>query len=317
MTSSSEKSAMDISGFLEGRYTGFKHTLIYSRLQGSSQGGDLEEDWQRQEITPNEGAAVNLLDRVTDFERERAFWELGANFFPINKLRISVEGYLKYTNNSYDWGGVSLPEDDFTLYPGYIRNQNFLTKDVNARLTFRMIPNLNSVTRIDFQKTAIESDSGLTPEIESSERERMVFNQSLVWTPHPRFFLSGTFNYVEDLTKTGAAELQGTFDGIIVNLPNDYWQTDLNLYFVVTKAIDLQLSYQYLEMTQFMDTSPKTVAYGTDLEQQHGMAQLLFRITPQMVANLGYHIYDREEPSAAGFKDYTVHLINGGLQYVF
>lgn len=317
MLSSSDKSALDISAFLEGRHTGFKSILLYSRLEAGNQGGDLQEGWTREELFPDARDPVDLLDRFTDFDRQFAFWEAGANYYPSTGLRFSLSGYLKYRENSYSLRGVRLPGDDFTLYPGYIRNQNFHTRDINARVHWRIFDSLKSVTRADYQETEIETDSGTANRIESSVRERLVISQSLTWSPASRFFASASVNYVDDLTETGAAELEGTFGGIVVNVPNDYWHADLNLYYVISKLFDIQLGYTHMEFTNFTDTSPTTTSYGTDLRQRHGSAELIFHISEQAQARLGYFVYDREEPSAGGFRDYTAHLFNGSLQLIF
>ena len=317
MLSSSEKSALDISGFIEGRYTGFEHVLFYSRVEVSQQSGDLEESWSRRETFPDERNAVDLLDRLTDFDRSVAFWEAGVNYYPKAGLRISLAGYLKYRENNYDWMEISLPGADYTLYPGYIRTQKLKIADFNARVHARLMDSLRSVTRFDIQDTTIESENRVHTAIDSAERRRLVFNQSLTWTPSSRFFLTGTFNYVEDLTESPAADLEGTFAGIVQNLPNDYWQANAHLYIVLTKLVDLQLGYQYLEMSNFIDTSPATVLYGSDLEQHHGSVQFILHLSEMARARIGYDIYDREEPSAGGMRDYTVNMLNGSLQVIF
>lgn len=317
MISSSEKSALDISGFLEGRYSGINHALIYSRVEVSHQSGDLDESWSRQELSPDTGTFVDLLDRVTDFDRLMGFWKTGINYYPKAGLRLSLEGYLKYRENSYDWKGVTQPAEDFTLYPGHITEQAFRTRAVNARVHWTLLKSLKSVSRVDYQVTTINTDNTFQSSINSSERERLVFNQSLTWTPSGRFFATAGFNYVEDLTKSGAAGLEGTFGGIIVNIPNDYWQANLNLYFVLSKLIDIQVNYQYTEMSNFVDNSAMTVPFGTDLTEHYGSVQLVFNISERARARLGYHVYDRDEPSTGGFRDYTVHLVKGSFQLIF
>ncbi|NDV63098.1 hypothetical protein G0Q06_11595 [Puniceicoccales bacterium CK1056] len=316
-TVESEKTAIDFSAFLEGRYTGFEHILLYSRVELASQDGDLDEAWNRQELTPDSGSPVNLLGRMTSFDRQMAFWEVGMNYYPKAGLRLSLEGYLKLRENGYGWAGITQPVADYTLYPGYIDEQSLETKDVNARIYFRPFSSLKSVTRIDVQQTTIESQDRVNAAIDSSERERLVFNQSLTWTPHTRFFLSASYSYVEDLTESGAAELEGTFSGIVVNLPNDYWQVDCNLYYVLSKLIDIQLGYQYTEMSNYMDISAKTVPVGSDLEQHHGSAQLVFHINDFTRARIGYNYYKRDEPSSGEFRNYTAHLVQGSLQLKF
>lgn len=317
MSARSEKSALDLSAFLEARYSGIAHTLFYSRLEVANQDGDLEEDWSRQEYNPDVRSITELLDRATDFNRTLAYWEVGMHYFPVSRLRISLEGYLKHRENSYDWGGLEQPETDFTEYPGWLAKQVFLTRDVNGRLSWRIHDSLKSITRVDYQITTIDNQDELHDRIEASERTRLLFNQSLTWTPTPRLFLSGTYTLVEDLTESVAAGLQGVFSGIIVDLPNDYWQVSGNLYYVVSQLLDIQLTYQYLEMSNYLNTAPTTVPYGSDLVQHHGSARLIFHINDRTRARLGYDYYEYDEPSAGGNRDYEAHLVSGSFQLVF
>jgi hypothetical protein len=317
MLARSEKSALDVSAFLEARYSGIEHMLLYSRVEASTQGGDLDEDWSRQETNPDVRSPVDLIDRATDFDRQVAFWEVGMNYYPLAKMRISLQAYLKYRENGYDWGGVTLPVEDYTLYPGHIANQVLTTRDVNGRLHYRIFDSLKSVTRIDFQETTIDSEDSLQFSLESSTRERVMFNQSLTWTPSPRVFVTGTFNLVDDLTESKAAELEGVFSGIIVNVPNDYWQANLNVYTVVSKLIDIQLGYQFMEMSNYLNTAPKTVPYGKDLTQHHGSVQMIFHLNEWTRSRLGYDYYEYDEPSADGNRNYKAHLVSGSLQVIF
>lgn len=317
MAANSEKSALDISAFLEGRYTGIEHTLFYSRLEVSGQSGDLEESWSRAELVPDLRTPVDLLSRATDFNRSVAFWEVGMNYYPLARLRISLEGYLKVRENSYDWDGVVLPQEDFTLYPAYLKKQRFQTRDVNGRIHYRLTDSLKSVTRVDYQEITIDSENDSNPNIEGAFRRRLVFNQSLVWTPSPKIFFSGTFNYVEDLTDTVAADMEGVFSGIVVNLPNDYWQVDLNLYYVFSKLIDIQFGYQYMEMANYLDTSPTTVPYGSELSQHHGSVLFIFHLSERTKARIGYDYYEYDEPFAGGNRAFQAQLVTGSLQVIF
>lgn len=314
---SSAKTANDVSAFLEARYSGFNRLLLFTRLEGSVQNGDLEEDWSREELVPDTGTMADLLARATESDRNSLFWEAGLNFYPKAGLHFSLKGYLKYRDNDYDWEGAVLPPDDFTEYPAYFSEQTFLTRDINGRVTWRLTNSLRSVSRVDFQVTTIDSETDGRSSIESSERERIVFDQSLVWTPNPRLFVSGSFHWVEDLTETGAASLEGTFGGIVVDIPNDYWQADLNLFYVISKRLDLQLGYQYLEMSNYLDNSPATVPYGTELTRHHGSAKLFFHFTPRTRVRIGYDYYEHDEPSAGGNRGFTAHIVSGSYQLIF
>jgi hypothetical protein len=317
MTARNDKTAVDYSAFIEGRYKGFEKAHVYSRVESSLQTGDLDEDWTRGMIVPNPEISTSLMDRVTDFERMRHFWETGVNYHPFNSLRISLEGYLKYKENEYDYTRLFLPEEDYTRYPSYIEEQEFYIEDINARVHWRILPGLRSVTRVDFQNTTIESKDRVNPEIQNAERERVVFNQSLTWTPHPRVFVNAAYNLVDDLTENVASTLEGHFSGIVVDLPNDYWQADLNLFVVLTKRIDLQLGYHYLEAMNFVDNTPRTVAYGSDIEQTHGSVAFHFKVSENMAAKIGYHYYEQLDFAAAGMRDFEVQVVNSSLQFRF
>jgi hypothetical protein len=317
MLSSSEKSALDLSAFLEVRYKGFAKTMVYSRLEGASQSGDLEEDWSRQKTVPVAGSAVSLLDRATDFHRDLLSWETGVNYYPTTGLRLSLEGYLKYRDNQYDIAEVILPVDDYTLYPGHIKEQEFYTRDVNARVHWRILQCLKSVSRVDFQTTTIDTVATAGLDTESSERERVVFSQSLTWTPHPRFIAVASYTQVDDLTETPVLNDGGFFSGIVVDLPNDYWQADLNLYYVLSKLIDLQIGYHYLEMSNYIDTSPKTVPYGSDIQQHHALANVILHMRENVAVRFGYQYYEQSDTASAENRDYQVHVLSTSLQAKF
>ena len=318
MLTNSEKTATDLSGFLELRYKGISKALLYSRVEAAAQTGSLDEDWDRMEIIPNPGQSPrNLLDRATNFDRERLFWEAGVNYYPARRLRFSLEGYLKVQDNSYDYNASLLSEDNSGLYPGYLTQQKMETRDVNARIHWRIFDNLKSVTRVDAQYNEIDTATRLSEEMQSSERERILFNQSLTWNPHPKLFVTAAYMLSDDLLETGAADIEGPYSGIIVNLPNDYWQADLNLYYVLSKRVDVQLGYHYLEMSNYIDTSPKTVPYGTDIEQHHGNLRFILHFSEALTARIGYQYYEQTDGSAPGLRDYTVHVISGGAQYRF
>ncbi|MEX0330482.1 MAG: hypothetical protein AB3N64_03570 [Puniceicoccaceae bacterium] len=317
MFSVSDKTAEDISGFLEFRFKGIPKTLVYTRVEAATQSGDLKEGWTRTEILPNPGSLERLLDRATGFDRETTFWEVGLNYDPFRRMRISVEGYIKSRKNEYDFANVTIPDADFTLYPGYIEYQDFYTEDLNARVHWKILDTLRSVSRVDFQNTTIDSRDRLNDELRTSDRERVVFNQALTWAPHPRFIITGNYTLVDDLTEVPTADLEGTFSGIIVNIPNDYWQADVSLYFVLTSLIDIQVGYNYMEIDNYVDNAAITVPYGSEIEQHHGTASVFFHFTSNMAARIGYHYYEQTDLATAGMTDFSVHVFNGSLQMKF
>ena len=313
----SEKTADDLSAFLEVRYRGFSKAHIYSRVELAQQEGDLSEGWSREEVLPNPSDPETILSRLTDFERNRAFWELGVNYYPTNSFRVSLEGYVKSRDNKYLTGNAYLDDSDFTAYPAFIKEQDFFTEDLNARFHWKVFPWLKCVSRVDFQNTSIDSVGHNLEDVRSAERKRMVFNQSVVLTPHPRLFMNISYQLVDDLTETGAASLASPVNDIITNLPNDHWQLDANMFIVLNKGLDLQLGYHHLKMDNYFDSSPVTVPYGSSLKQHHANAGLVVHFSELTVMTIGYHYFEQTELATPGDKDYSVHFLKTTLQHKF
>ncbi|MEX0323218.1 MAG: hypothetical protein AB3N63_13740 [Puniceicoccaceae bacterium] len=317
MESVNDKQATDYSGFLEVRYKGFSKAMLYTRAEYAEQEGDLEEGWTRENLVPNPDALVRLLDRATDFERETGFWEAGVHFYPASAFRISLEGYLKEKDYDYEFNSLSMADFDYTLYPSYIQGQNFQIEDVNARIHWKLGSTVRGVTRFDVQNTTIDTMDRLHPRIQSAERERTIFNQAVVWTPSPKLFFNAIYNKVNDLTETPATDIGDLYDGLVVNLPNDYWQLDLNMFVVLTKTVDLQLGYHFLEIDNYIDNSAVTVPLGDSIQQQHVFADFLFRFDEKTSAKVGFHYYEQNDTASAGNRDYQVMAISSSFQYIF
>lgn len=317
MLSRAERSLLDVSGYFEVRYTGFKKLLLFSRIEGSRQEGDLDEDWVREETYPDEREAMNLLERATDFDRRSVFWEVGGNTYPLKNLHVSLKAYLKVKDNGYSLAGVDVPVADYTLYPGHLVRQRFEIRDVNGRVSWRVTPNLKLLSRIDYQESTVENSGGGLMSIQSAERRRVVYNQSVTWSPGKRIFLTAHYSQVDDLTETLASDLEGTFAGIVSELPNDYRQVDATAFVVLTKRIDAHLGYQYLEMDNYRDASPSTLPYGADLSLEMVSVGLILHVGDATRLRMNYRYFERQEPSANNLNDYTAHLVSGLFQVNF
>lgn len=317
MLSRAERGLLDVSGFIEFRYTGWAKTALHSRLEAGRQEGDLDEIWTREELSPDVRDPLNLLDRATDFDRATAFWEVGMQFHPYRAFQISLQGYLKHRDNGYSLLGTTVPKEDYTRYPGHLIRQVYQTRDLNGRLIWRVHPTLKLMTRLDYQESTLENtDRGLKA-IESAERRRVMVHQTATWTPWRRVFVTAAYSRIEDLTETVAAHLEGVFSGIVADLPNDYWQVDASAYLVLTKRIDLQLGYTYLEMENYVDLMPKTVSYGADLSLETASAGLVLHLAERLRTRLEYRYFEREEPRNGGSHAYTAHLFSATVQVTF
>lgn len=319
MIASGSKSATDTSAFLEVRYAGIPKAHLYARLEGATQSGsDHDESWTRTQSFPEVRPTESLLDRTSSFDRNRHSAEVGAHYYPFTGFRLSVSGYFHERDNDYDFGNLLLGDGDVTLYPGYVAAQKLETEGARARLHWRILSGLKSVSRIEVQTTDISTSDTLGGKTQSSSRERLIFNQGLTWTPHPRVFLSASYSLVEDLTELPYPEYSGFFSGVLVNLPNDYWQADADLYLVVLKWLDLQLGYHYLDSNSYFNNAPQTVPYGSELEQHQASASAIFHLHSDLTLRLSYQYFeqtDRASPMSA--RDYQAHIVSGSFQARF
>lgn len=317
MLSRAERSLLDVSGCVEVRYIGNPKWLMYSRMEAGRQEGDLDENWIREEISPDTREPLTVLDRATDFDRATIFWEAGVKVQPHRVLQCALQVYFKRRDNGYSLPGTSLPKEDYTRYPGHLIRQEYQTRDINGRILWRVHPSLKLTARLDYQESTIDNtDRGLKA-IESAERRRVMYHQTVTWRPSARFFLTAAYARVEDLTETVAADLGGVFSGIVTDLPNDYWQVDASAYMVLTKRIDLQLRYAYVEIDTYADLTPRTVPYGADVSLENASLGIVLHLSERVRTRVEYRYYAREEPSASGFNDYTAHLLSGTIQVIF
>ena len=318
MIASGSKSAIDSSAFVEVQYAGVPKAHLYARVDVAQQAGDdHDETWSRTQYLPEERPTETLLARVSEFDRNRYAVEAGAQYYPYAGFRLSVSGYLQDRDNKYDFGTLILNPDDPTLYPGFLAKQGLETRGARARLHWRILKSLKSVSRVEIQTTDITTEDAMGNATESSSRERLIFNQGLTWTPHPRVFVSASYSKVEDLTKMPFPEYTGYFSGVLVNLPNDYWQADADIYLVVLKWLDVQLGYHYLESNSFLNNAPQTVPYGSDLEQHHASASAIFHLRSGFAFRMGYQYFEQQDRAAGDGRDYQAHLVTGSLQARF
>lgn len=317
MHSSSEKSAHEIAVFTELRHRGVESLQSFMRLEAGYEDGDLDESVERTELSPDVREPEQALLRASSFSRRYSFVEAGVNWNPTAQVRIALKGYIKQKVNDLDADGLVEQTGIAYAYPGYIGAQRYTTRDVNLRIGWRPQAAVNAVTRVDVQRTRIDNTPVGGVEIRAAETQRVLLSQSLSVRPHARVFLMATLNMIEDLTETGASDLEGSFADVIGAVPSDYWQAQVNGYVVVTKQLDLQISYSYLGVENFYDNSANSIATGSSVERHSAGLEGIYRFSEQMVGRLGYQYHEQQSDSAAGQADYGVHLVKAGLQLIF
>ncbi|WP_269524997.1 TonB-dependent receptor [Coraliomargarita parva] len=291
-----------ITAELGARYTGCQNWTLYSSLLGSQTSGNLEEF-----------GGSSYIERDTDYERNKAKLTVGANWNAHRTVTVAFQAYHQWTDNQYDHITT-----DLDRYPAYITHQTRATNDFNVRVNWRILPNLTSVSRVDLQKSKIESDSKVTEKTESSEQERYFLSQSLTYMATQRLTLFGSLNYVQDKLTTPASDhYESVSSYVIADSEMDYFTAQIGAHFAYNESTDFSASVSTLTSDNYTSNSATTVPYGNDLDEY----SLSFGVTKRLAANkkimLEYTYLDHEDDATAGDSDYSAHMLSAKYEYRF
>ncbi len=304
----SERSLLDVSEALELRYTGVTNWVFYARgwwLQGS---GDLDER------LVNRSTATDVLFRSTDDNRFAQKYTGGLNWYPLRRLSLGAEYYHKRRENDYDHrrDSTSNLPDSVNRLPAYLRAQQFVTDDVNFRVTWRPRANLTLVGRYDLQLSRIHTRADGRPLTEAAEMTSHIGSGSVSWTPWARLYLQGSLSYVFDRTETPATALAA-----IQNAENDYWTAQTTLGVMCDNKTDLELQYVFYRADNYADNAAEGLPLGAGAEEHGVTAGLVRRLSPRMQLSLRYGYFTSRDELYGGQRDYDVHLVYSTLRYRF
>ena len=153
--SESNKEWKDLTETVEVRYTGWDRATLSFRGEWMQSNGNLVEDL----VDPATG--VVSIDRDTDFERGLQKYSLTTNWYPRPEVSGGIQYYLKLRQNDYNILRDSTPNvlTSTNRYPAFIIDQDFETNDFNARISWRVSPQVRLVTRYDYQLSKILSQA--------------------------------------------------------------------------------------------------------------------------------------------------------------
>lgn len=312
-----ERELLSVSERLDLRYTAISNVVLYAQGDWTQDQGDLTESYSGRlagAVLPN----PNFSAHTADQDRFAQKYTAGANWYPLRRLNLGIQYYHKIRESDYDHSGIVRPPAFLPpQYPGFITQQEFVTDDVNFRVTVRPRNNLTFVSRYDFQYSTIDNQVRNLPEMESAEITSHLFGESVTWVPLPRLYLQAGVNVVFDTTETPAQDLTGAQANLVPHSQNDYWSGNLLAGYALDAKTDLQANYLYYRANNFLDNSTVSVPYGADAEEHGVTATLTRRITERMRWNLRYGYFHGHEDATGGATDYEAHLVYSSIQYRF
>lgn len=224
---SSDHTLQKLAESLELRYTGIKDWAFYTRADFNEDNENVHEVYSSTRLVPltilNPAKDITKIviqvptmdpannpnpsseDSFYNTRRLNQKYQIGFNWYALPGLSFAGQYFHRIDGFDYD-----SPMND-----GYMSSLDFLTDNVNFRITARPLPNLMMVSRYDFQRTKSFTDvsvegvpSGapvrnLGPEKSATSISHM-FSEAITWNPIDRIYTTGNFSYVMDHTNTKA-----------------------------------------------------------------------------------------------------------------
>lgn len=297
---------VDLTEQLEIRYTGITNVVLYARGDWGQGDGNLLE---RQVVT---ATRQTELARDTDFDRFSQKYTVGAHWYPLRRVNLHAQYYRKIRENTYD----TQPADYVNLnplYPAYLRSHDFVTDDVNFRVTWRPIDKLTLISRYDYQENTVDVSTRDLDSQRAARSQAHIFGETITWTPVNRLYLQPGINYVIDTTESGASSA-----ATVENSDNNYVNVTCTVGVVMDDRTDLQVQYNYYLADNFNpDLALDSQPYGAGTAEHGVLASIIRRISPRLRATLRYGFFNSRSEMAGGFNDYDAHLVYSSIQYLF
>lgn len=293
------------------RYTGLQNWTLYADILGSHTEGNLDEE-----------GATSYIQRDSDYERDMAKFTLGGNWYAHRKLTVAFQYYHKIKENSYS----HLSDNDLTAYPAFITKHEQDVDNASIRLNWRVLPNLTSITRVDYQHATIDTtgyadplSAGLTS-VESGDRERFIYSESLTYMATQRLNLFGSLNYVQDTLTTPASDYYSSLSAdntIVAESQMDYLTVQLTGVYLYDDSTEITVSATALVSDNSYDNSAATVPYGNDLQEFTATASIAKWLSSNKKVTFGYGYYDYSDDYTGGDTDFNAHVFTAKYEYRF
>lgn len=303
---SQARDLVDLTEQLEIRYTGITNLVLYARGDwGQGDGNLLERQWLS-------ASRQTELSRDTDFDRFSQKYTVGGHWYPLRRVNVHAQYYRKIRENQYDQNPADYVNLN-PLYPAYISSHDFVTDDVNLRVTWRPLDKLTLVSRYDYQENTVDVATRDLDSQRAARSKAHIFGETLTWTPISRLYLQPGVNYVLDTTESAATSAAQVEDA-----QNDYVNVTCTVGLVVDDRTDFQVQYNYYLADNFnADLALDSQPYGAGTAEHGVLASLIRRISPRLRATLRYGFFTSRSEMAGGFNDYDAHLIYSSVQYLF
>ena len=313
---------------LELRYTGIANWLFHARGEWTEETGTVWDQVRN--------ASTQALVNSADIDRTRHVgkYEVGANWYACRQATFSAQYYYKDDENDYSNSGMLFspaslgsPAVPIVNFPGRLTAQNFVTNDVNTRMTLRPFSNLSLVSQYDFQRLEIDTrDSEVYGGnvADTGKTTNHVFSESITWSPLSRLYVQAGATYFQSKTETPAtvtvanlASPGRLLSNESFNFKNDHWTLNLSAGFAFDEKTNLQADYTFYKASNYEDVALYTQPYGAGAEQQTVTLTLNRKLRANVTANVKCGYFQYTDETSGGYNNYSGVLLFTGLQVRF
>jgi hypothetical protein len=298
----SENHTTTVNESLEARYTGIQDWVLFASAGWTELGGDAMFN----QVQNDNRAVASHVDQVlTQFEQK---YTLGANWYPVRQVNLSVQGYHKIQQNGYE----NRNDTSVFRYPGIFTEQDFTTDNANIRVTVRPTNNLTFVTRYDYQATTVDTRLETLTLQQSGESRSHRVGESATWNALSTLFFQANANYVLNNTVSGADDILG----IVQVSKNNYWNTSFVAGWAATQKTDINLEYSYYRADDYYDNQA-SMSYGSGAEEHSLTLSMAQRLADNVRWTLKYGVFTNQDALYGSHQDYFAQMVYTSVQVGF
>ncbi|ACB75864.1 hypothetical protein [Opitutus terrae] len=287
---------------IEVRYTGKPNWTFNGTAEWLQGTGNLEEMLGE--------AGVFAINRDVDLDRFVQKYSFGANWYAKPGLTFAAQYYYKGSMADYGLTRDNTPPYGGDRYPSYIIDQDFETHDVNVRVTWRPVTQLNLVTRYDHQESKVTNVMAGLGKSPSGDYSSDIISQNVTWSPTARLFVTGSVNARYDQLATPAYPF-------VQNGDNNSINGSLGAGYVVSQKDDVFVDYHWFDADNYIDNSRTSLPFGLTDTQNAFYVTWVRRQTEQMIYTVKYGYVTNDDYTYGRRNDFEAHVLYAKVQYRF
>jgi Planctomycete cytochrome C len=314
-TVSANQDQTEFSENFSAQFNRLPYTVVFAeaRLQQESVG---QSDIAEGGIAAYDG--VNSIGQHTDALNH--LYDARAGFTSSPWSWLEFGGHFRRRDSSTGYNNlVAQPGNG---YPGFVTHRDVALDEIEGRLVLRPVYWLNTRLTYDWNVSRYSSATAGATNFDGSmaspggpvfdgRMESDDIGLTLMFTPVPRFYFSGslTYGWSRTTTESAAAPEVAPYFG-------NTWTVNASVGYALNAKTDLNASYTFSRAT-YGQNNIAGVPLGLDFTRHELLVGLTRKLTKRLSGGLHYQFSEYSEPSADNLNNFTAHGIFATLAYAW